>query len=75
MKIIVELNESEKKELRERQNEIHAILDKIQESDLTGLCKSARCEIPELKAATDFLYRAKDKLQYLTELDVIDNEA
>jgi len=75
MKIVVELDESEKKELRERQDEIDAILRKIDESHLTGLCKSANYEIPELKSARDSLYRAKDKLMYLTELDVVDNEA
>jgi DNA-binding PadR family transcriptional regulator len=75
MKITVELTELEKKELRERQNEIDAILDKIQGSDLMSDCKAENYEIPELKAARDNLYRAKNKLMYLTALDVVDNDA
>lgn len=75
MKITVELDEEEKRQLRERENEIMAVIEKIDESDLVGRAKAANYEIPELKSAMDSLFRARDKLMYLTELDIVDNDA
>jgi len=75
MKITVVLTEEEKEVLRERTKEIMNIVEKIGESDLWGEGKDAGYQPPELRTAVNELWRAKDKLMYLTELDVIDNDA
>ena len=75
MKITVELTEKEKEELRVRTREIEQVVAKIADSKLWGEGRDAGYQPPELKSAVNWLWRAKDKIQYLTELDVVDNDA
>ena len=75
MKITVELNEKEKGELRERAKDIMAIVGKIAESELWIESQNKGYRIPGLRGALNELFRAKDKIECLTELDVVDNNA
>lgn len=68
------LEEEEKEQLRAFQNRIHAIREDLFDWKWHRGVKGAE-DIPEILGVQRALLRAKDKLMYLTELDVVDNDA